>query len=266
MSKKSRKHKICTNICDVSACVCRLHTLFGTCKERGAQHKSSNTLHAASLTITRPTNSPNERRCFQRWRRCCCQRPMRSAVDSLRTLIRNAFGTSLCCSLPPACLLVCAFVLLLTYSLLKSRSLSLSCFVSFSAAVAASAAAASAAWAWHCWLFGDACLFLSSFAPRDDGPAKFCPCFKNCSVLNFVLFGFIIRTHTYTCTCTCTNFPQSSQHQIPRRRHTSPTYRHLEIFLNQKTFIHFRFIGVQIACSLCYDDGCRFASLNQNCI
>lgn len=124
---------------------------------------------------------------------------MRSAVDSLRTLIRNAFGTSLCCSLPPAaCLPVCAFVLLLTYSLLKSRSLSLSCFVSFSAAVAASAAAASAAWAWHCWLFGDACLFLSSFAPRDDGPAKFCPCFKNCSVLNFVLFGFIIRTHTHT--------------------------------------------------------------------
>jgi len=55
----------------------------------------------------------------------------------------------------------------------------------------------------HCWLFGDACLFLSSFAPRDDGPLKFCPCFKNCSVLYFLLFGFII--HIFSAAATAHN-------------------------------------------------------------
>lgn len=94
-----------------------------------------------------------------------------------RTLIRNAFGTSLSVL---SCFCLFSFEQ-------QQVSLCLSRFVSFSAAAAGAA-----------WLFGDACLFLSSFAPCDDGPAKFCPCFKNCSVLNFLLFGFIIRTRTHT--------------------------------------------------------------------
>lgn len=219
MSKKSRKHKICTNICDVSACVRRLHTLFGTCKE-SAQHKSSKTLYAALLTITRPTPEPTTvlpTLSLLATHAVCCALLLEIRLELLCAVFAAC--------LPVCCLSVClcfrAFAYLLSF---RRAGLSpLSRFVSFSAAVAAAAAASAAAataWAWHSWLFGDACLFLSSFAPRDDGPAKFCPCFKNCSVLNFVSFGFIIRTHTHTCTCTCTNFPQSSQHQIPRCRHT----------------------------------------------
>lgn len=154
------------------------HTLLSTCKESGiAQHKSNNSLSmlcSPSLSFTR--QHPNER-----GRRCCslCQLPMRSVAHSYQKCVWH-FSVS-------------AFVLLLIlFRTAAGLSLPLSLRQFFGCCC------------WCrlgltlCWLFGDACLFLSSFAPCDDGPAKFCPCFKNCSVLNFLLFGFIIRTRTHT--------------------------------------------------------------------
>lgn len=154
------------------------HTLLSTCKENGiAQHKSNNSLSmlcSPSLSFTR--QHPSER-----GRRCCslCQLPMRSVAHSYQKCVWH-FSVS-------------AFVLLLIlFRTAAGLSLPLSLRQFFGCCC------------WCrlgltlCWLFGDACLFLSSFAPCDDGPAKFCPCFKNCSVLNFLLFGFIIRTRTHT--------------------------------------------------------------------
>lgn len=115
--------------------------------------------------------------------------PERTRASLLFPLLAtHAVGGALLLEMRLALLCQCfrAFAYLFSFEQ-QQVSLSLSRFVSFSAAAAGAA-----------WLFGDACLFLSSFAPCDDGPAKFCPCFKNCSVLNFLLFGFIIRTRTHT--------------------------------------------------------------------
>lgn len=105
------------------------HTLFSTCKESGiAQHKSNNILSMLclpSLSYLQDNTRANASAAAAPSVSYPCGRS--------RTLIRNAFGTSLS--------VLSCFCLLILFR--TAAGLSLSRFVSFSAA-------AGAAWAWHC--------------------------------------------------------------------------------------------------------------------
>lgn len=140
--EKSRKQKKYAQTFATSACV---NSLFGTCKEHAAQHKYFKALHAAAL----PSHILQDRSRQQ------AAGSWQLAILLLEMRLASHFAAVLC--------FFALFLLLLCSALTQTP---LSHCVSILAA---------AAWPgpeqWS--QFDDACLFLSSFVPRDDGPAIF---------------------------------------------------------------------------------------------
>lgn len=122
MCKKSRKHKICTNICDVSAS----ELTFSLTRVKSAQHKKFK-LSFSSLTRQEHQPGDSSNSAHSKWRcsRHCCDRDL--PVWLYVSLLLEMRLVLLCS--------VCAFALFHRFSHLFK--LSLSCYVSFSAAAAA---------------------------------------------------------------------------------------------------------------------------------